>query len=115
VVSVAEHYQIEIDFHLGGPYERDIDLLEDIGIELDEIAGEAGPSAAIHGNRYSVTLALPAATNVRLAGYMGVQIVVDAVNRALAKRGDELDSAAFDQLIERMLVQHADAPQLALA
>jgi hypothetical protein len=113
---VTEHYhQVEIEFQLGGAYARDVDLLEDLGIALEEIADETGPSAAIHGDRYSVTLILPAAATVRDAGTRAAEIVTEALNQALAKRGDELDAEAFEQLVERMLVEHAKPPVLAMA
>lgn len=107
-------FMIEIEFQLGGSYERDVDLLESIGVQLEEIAGETGPSAAIHGQRYSVTL-LTEADSFHDAGTKAAAITVEAVNRALGERGDELHEGAFDTLMERMLVEHAEDEELALA
>jgi hypothetical protein len=107
-------FMIEIEFVLGGDYSRDLDLLEAIGVQLEKIAGETGPSAAIHGERYSVTLIAEAAS-FHEAGSRAAEIVVDAVNRALMERGDELDATAFQTLMERMLVEHADPAELVTA
>lgn len=104
-------FQIEIEFQLGGKYNRDLELLESIGTELEQRAGETGPSAAIHGDRYSVTLIADAPTFLE-AGRRAAEIVVDAVNRALEQREDELDAGAFETLMERMLVEHADRDEL---
>jgi replicative DNA helicase len=112
---MADDYMIEIEFVLGGEYDRDVDLLESIGIQLEEIAPDTGPSAAIHGPRYSVTL-ITAAQSVLEAGTLAATITVEAVNRALRERGDELADGAFETLVERMLVEHAAKPaELALA
>ena len=106
-------FQIEIEFQLGGKYSRDIDLLESIGTVLDETASETGPSAAIHGDLYSVTL-ITAGDSFLSAGKRAAEVVVAAVNRALMERGDELDEYAFETLVERMLIEHAPT-ELALA
>jgi replicative DNA helicase len=104
-------FQIEIEFQLGGKHHRDLDLLESIGVELEQQAGQMGPSAAIHGDRYSVTLIAGAPTFLE-AGRLAAEIVVDAVNRALVQRGDKLDAGAFETLMERLLVEHADSTEL---
>jgi hypothetical protein len=50
------------------------------------------------------------------AGRIAAAITVEAVNRALGERGDELADGAFETLVERMLVEHAAKPaELALA
>jgi len=104
-------FQVEIEFQLGGKHHRDLDLLESIGVELERRAGHTGPSAAIHGDRYAVTLIADAPTFLE-AGKLAAEIVVDAVNRALEQRDDELDASAFETLIERVLVEHADTTEL---
>lgn len=109
--GLVADFQIEIEFRLGGEYTRDLELLESIGAELEERAGHTGPSAAIHGDRYSVTLITGAPTFLE-AGKIAAELVVDAVNSALEQRGDELDAGAFETLMERMLVEHADTDEL---
>jgi replicative DNA helicase len=62
-----------------------------------------------------VTL-ITAAPSVMEAGRIAAAITVEAVNRALGERGDELADGAFETLVERMLVEHAAKPaELALA
>lgn len=50
-------YQAEVEFQIEGRT-RDIDLLERLADELERTVGEMGPAVAIHGDRYSVTLAV---------------------------------------------------------
>jgi hypothetical protein len=107
-------YMTEIEFTLAEPYLRNVELLESIGIHLEEIAGYAGPSAAIHGDRYSVTLIAESPSPLE-AGKLASAITVEAVNMALAERDDELEEGAFEMLMDRLLVEHADVAELALA
>jgi hypothetical protein len=85
---MAEH-QVELGFTLAGR-DRDVELLARFGSELEALAGEAGPATAIHEGRYMARLTISAEGPLE-AAKLAADLYVEAMNRALAADGDELD------------------------
>lgn len=104
-------FQVELGFRLetnAGENVNDVDLLEHFGLELEAAAGEMGPATAIHDGRYFASLTVDAETSLA-AGARGVEVFVDAMSRALAARGDEIDAEAVHRFFDRV---HVDASEL---
>jgi hypothetical protein len=102
-------FQVEIGFRLetdDGVPVRDVDLLESFGLELEALAGEMGPAAAIHDGRYVAALTVEAGTPL-LAGRRAADVFVEAMNRALDARGDDVDGDAVDRYFDRLHVDPA--------
>jgi hypothetical protein len=107
-------FQVELGFRLeseDGALVRDVDLLERFGLELEALAGEMGPAAAIHDGRYVAALTVEADTPL-LAGRRAADVFLEAMNRALTATGDEIDHDAVDRYFDRL---HVDAAELAPA
>jgi hypothetical protein len=104
-------FQVELGFRIetdDGELVRDVDLLERFGLELEIVAGEMGPAAAIHEGRYVAALTVEAGTPL-LAGRRAADVFIEAMDRALAARGDEIDRGAVDRYFDRL---HVDATEL---
>jgi hypothetical protein len=104
-------FHVELGFRLEtdeGEVVSDVDLLEHFGLELEAVAGEMGPATAIHDGRYFASLTVDAETSL-VAGTRAVEVFVDAMSRALAARGDEMDSESVHRYFDRV---HVDAAEL---
>lgn len=104
-------FQVELGFRLEtdqGESVRDVDLLERFGLEFEAVAGEMGPATAIHDGRYVASLTVDAETSLA-AGTLAVEAFVEAMTRALAARGDEIDTQAVQRYFDRI---HVDAAEL---
>jgi hypothetical protein len=107
-------FQVELGFRMDteeGESVRDVDLLERFGLELEAVAGDMGPAAAIHEGRYVAALTVEADTPL-VAARRAADVFVEAMSRALAANGDEIDREDVDRYFDHL---HVDAAELVLA
>ena len=91
-------FQVEIGFSLaeenGRDIDRDTDVLESFGQELEVIAGNAGPATALVGARYTALMTIEAQTPFE-AGTRAAEFVAEAMMRALAVHSHEFSGELF--------------------
>src|SRR4051812_11178402 len=85
----------------GGPARRDVDLLESFGQHIEAIAGEMGPATAITGDHYIALFTVEAETPLE-AAQRAADVFNDAMTRAFADRGDEIDEPLFARYFEQL-------------